>query len=158
MRANAGIAKTLAAGVAVALCVVTVAPAEPGTLRGAVVPPGRGSGAIVKLVSAESPTPLARVCGPDGTFELSGVPSGTYRVAVETPEGQFPARLPVVVPPGGERFVRLELRPGASLAPAAGTWHDPWYSAMIVVGAAIVVGLAAEALTEDGQETPASPD
>lgn len=159
MRSFRSCARLLAAATALAVGAPAPTAAPSGSVSGSVQGPGfhPDSGVAVRLLGADA-APVAAACAPDGSFAVDAVPPGTYRVAVQTPAGAFVAPLPVSIPPGGARSLRLELRPAAPLAPAATAWHNPWYSGMIVIGAAIAVGLAAEALTGDAEETPASPN
>lgn len=159
MRSFSSCARLLAAAAALAVSAPAPTAAASGSVRGSVEGPGihPDGGVAVRLLSADA-APVTAACAPDGSFSVDAVPAGTYHVAVQTPAGAFAAPVPVSIPPGGSRVLRLELRPAAPLAPAATAWHNPWYSGMIVIGAAIVVGLAAEALAGDAEETPASPD
>lgn len=105
-----------------------------------------------------------------GTFALSGLAPATYQLAVETNGGLYVVTTPVRLAPGQTRTLNVAIaaatkddddddnKPGAAAAPAkTGLWENPLTAALIVLGAAIVVGYVVDSATDDDNETTASP-
>jgi len=108
--------------------------------------------------------------GKDGAFRMDGLTPGTWRVAVESPEGLFLVAAPLILAEDEEGPRTLQLmvtraegtRSAASklrLADGrASIWNNPTTAALIVVGAAIVAGLLIDAATDDEDTvSPSSP-
>jgi hypothetical protein len=102
----------------------------------------------------------------DGSFRATGIPGGPAELAIETSEGLYLVTTPVAVAPGTTRRVQLAFggRQDTSAPPApekekkkaAGVWANPWTASLIIVGSAIVVGVAIDQLTQSDNE-PVSP-
>lgn len=108
---------------------------------------------------------VSTATGADGKFDLSSLPSSSYRLSVESNDGLYVVDSPVHLSPGEARHVRLAVGPtprkggtgrAASGKGSGGTtlWSNPLTATLIVVGAAIVVGVAVDSATND--EEPAS--
>ena len=62
---------------------------------------------------------------PDGRYSMTGLPPGTYELAVQTPEGLFAARTPVKAAAGQRTLVSIAINPKQP-QPAGGiTAQDP---------------------------------
>lgn len=95
----------------------------------------------------------------DGSYSLTGVPPATYEVAVENQGRLYVVSTPLRLAPGSTRNVDLAVNPQAAPDPAtaeaeaakaAGSfWNNSLTAALIVLGAAIVVGVAVDAATDD---------
>lgn len=133
-------------------------------LSGRVLPSSRGEAPTKVWVGAIAAPVLA-----DGTFRAEGVPAGPAELAIETSEGFYVVPTPVAIAPGTTRSVQLAFggRQNSS-APASpekpkkkksgGVWSNPLYATLIVVGSAIVVGVAVDQLTKSNTTTvPVSP-
>jgi hypothetical protein len=136
-----------------------------GALAGRVIPAAGVPAARAVLVAPPgSARPLRGAVGADGSFHVEGVPAGTVDLAVETADGLYVVATPVAIAPGATRNLQLALGrqdtsppPGEKKAKrAGGVWANPLYATLIVVGAAVVVGVAISALTESNSH-PASP-
>jgi hypothetical protein len=104
-----------------------------------------------------------------GRFDFQGLSEGAWNLAVQTPAGLHVATAPVVVRAGESRAVLLTLAPGVSapqspaakrrLADKMSWWNNPLTATLIVVGAAVVVGVAVDQWTDDGSPSasPSSP-
>lgn len=158
----------------------TFCAAEPATLSGVVVDASartpiegarlwagdRGTGRLYP--AATDPV--------DGGFELD-LPAATYELAVELDGGLYLAHTPVQLAPGQARAVQVAIDPTLAvrraaeeeMPPAEGTqpasselekptlWNNPLTAALVVLGAAVVVGLLIEELTDEEDEPLASP-
>ncbi|HEX4823510.1 MAG TPA: carboxypeptidase-like regulatory domain-containing protein [Candidatus Polarisedimenticolaceae bacterium] len=137
-----------------------------GALAGRVLPgPDRPEARAVLVAPASDPGAALRApVGADGSFRIDGVPAGQADLAVETESGLYVVATPVSIAPGATRNLQLALGrqdtsppPGEKKAKrAGGVWANPLYATLIVVGAAVVVGVAISALTETNSH-PASP-
>jgi len=134
-----------------------------GVLTGRVVPL-TDSGPIAKTVWV-GPVPAAVAA--DGSFRADGLPGGPAAIAIETSEGLYLVATPVTIAPGALRPVQLTFggRQDSNAPPApepekkkkrGGVWANPVYATLIVVGSAVVLGVAVDALTTS-ETTPASP-
>jgi hypothetical protein len=103
----------------------------------------------------------------DGSFEATGLPAGPSEIAIETSEGLYVVATPVVVAPGVTRRVQLAYggRQDSSAPPASetekkkkggGFWANPTSATLVIVGSAIVLGLAIDQLTQS-DNAPVSP-
>jgi len=92
-----------------------------------------------------------------GRFRIDGLPAAEFRLAVEWNGALHVAEAPVAVTADTVRRVAVAVRPEGALAPA-GAWDSNLGSAALIVGGAILLGLALESLTDPGNEEPvASP-
>jgi len=125
---------------------------------------GQPAARAVLVAPAGAGQPLRAPIGDDGSFRVDGVPAGTADLAVETEGGLYVVATPVAIAPGVTRNLQLALGrqdtsppPGEKKAKrAGGVWANPLYATLIVVGAAVVVGVAISALTSSSSH-PASP-
>lgn len=123
-------------------------------------------GVIVRLVGATPDTSYAaQPTGNDGAFRLEGAPAGSYRVVAEAAEGAYLAADGFELAAGANRPVALTL---AQTAPdfqtdstttgSTATGGLPtWAKWTIVGGIALVALWAIDSVTEDEDETVASP-
>jgi len=140
------------------------APSVPtGALSGRVISGIGDRPAALAIWAGAKSTPVA----PDGSFLLDGIPAGRAELAVQTAGGLYLVSSPVLIAPGTTRNVQLALsgRQDTSPPPAAekekkkkpgGVWANPTYATLIVVGSAIVVGVAVDQLT-NSSSNPVSP-
>ena len=111
--------------------------------------------------------PTSIPVAPDGTFHAAPVGAGKVSLAVETDEGLYTVESPVTIAPGTTRSLSIALRgrqdtkPPKEAAPKkskAGVWNNPLFASLIVIGGAIVVGIAVDQLTnQNTKTTPVSP-
>jgi hypothetical protein len=136
--------------------------AKTGTLIGRVLPPSDDR-PIAKAIWIDG---VATPVGPDGRFRTA-VPEGPAEIVVETAAGLYVVPSPVTVAPGAVSSVQLALRAGedtSAPAPAekdkkkkpASVWTNPTYATLIIIGAAVVVGVAVDQLVKP-DEVEASP-
>lgn len=95
----------------------------------------------------------------DGNFVLADLRPGKYEVAVAVGEGLYLVADPVFLVAGVTRTVQIAIRPATgdeSDASAAWTteslpsiWNRPLSAAFIVFGAAVLVGIIVENVTDD---------
>jgi hypothetical protein len=95
----------------------------------------------------------------DGSFTVSDVPAATYELAVENAGRLFVVPTPLKLAPGVTQNVDVAVNEQASPDPAtaeanaaksAGSfWNNSFTAALIVLGSAIVVGVAVDAATDD---------
>ncbi len=97
------------------------------------------------------------ITGPDGSFEIAGLEPAVYDVAVESRGGLYLVQSPVRVAGGERRSLQLAISPqttpptgetgqAPAQAPpkkksATDVWNNPLTATLIVVGAAVVLGL-----------------
>ena len=102
----------------------------------------------------------------DGTFRAETIAAGRVSLAVETGDGLYTVESPVTIAPGTTRSLSIALRgredSNKPKEPASkkklGVWNNPLFASLIVIGGAIVVGLAVDQLTNsDNKKTPVSP-
>jgi hypothetical protein len=102
----------------------------------------------------------------DGSFEIDALRAGPAKVAIETSEGLFILASPVSIAPGTTRRVQLALggRQDSSAPPAtekdtkkkpAGAWARPMVATMIIVGSAVLVGIAIDDVLQNTNPAPA---
>jgi hypothetical protein len=135
-----------------------------GALTGRVLPPPNGRLIAKNVWVGDKPAAVAA----DGSFSMDGIPAGPAELAIETSEGLFVVTHPVAIAPGTTRRVQLAFggRQGTS-APTppekdnkkerAGLWANPATATLIIIGSAIIVGLAIDQLTHTSSGAPASP-
>lgn len=106
-----------------------------------------------------------------GAFAVEGLSPAVYELAVETNGGLYVVTTPVRLAPGQARTLSVAIastaaqvedddddKPGAAAAPTkTSLWENPLTAALIVLGAAIVVGFVVDAATDDEGEDEASP-
>ncbi len=110
------------------------------------------------------------ITGPDGSFEIAGLEPAVYDVAVESRGGLYLVQSPVRVAGGERRSLQLAISPQTTptgetgQAPAEAppkkksatdVWNNPLTATLIVVGAAVVLGLVMGSST--GSTSTASP-
>jgi hypothetical protein len=134
-----------------------------GVLSGRVLPPPDGRLVATNVWVGDKPAAVAA----DGSFRMEGIPAGPAELAIETSAGLYVVATPVAIAPGATRRVQLAFggRKDTS-APAApendtkkkrgGIWSNPTTATLIIIGSAIVVGVAIDQLTHDAG-APASP-
>jgi hypothetical protein len=104
----------------------------------------------------------------DGSFAIEGVPAATYEVGVEHEGGLFVVDTPLSLAPGQSRPLTVAIDPQLAPSPeeaeqqqrkraGRGVWNNPLTAALIVLGAAIVIGVIINEATDDDVEQPASP-
>lgn len=161
--------------VAAVLCLATTPTfaAPTGALSGLVTGSGSSApveGAVVLAGDPDGTIHSSSPAGADGRFELSGLAPATYRVAVRKGDRLWVVASPVTLAPGQARILQVAIDPSEEQAPSPaearekekkrdrlGFWNNPLTATLVVVGAAIVVGVALDAATDDNNETPASP-
>ena len=134
-----------------------------GSLTGHVLPPADGRAPATAVLIGGVSAPVAA----DGSFRATGLPEGPTQLAIETSEGLYVVASPVTVAPGATRSIDLALggREDTSAPPPAekekkkkraGVWANPVSATLIIIGSAIVVGVAVDQLTKS-ESVPASP-
>jgi hypothetical protein len=103
----------------------------------------------------------------DGSFRMEGIPAGPAELAIETSAGLYVVATPVVIAPGATRRVQLAYGGRQDTGPPAtpesdakkkrgGIWANPATATLIIIGSAIVVGVAIDQMTHNAS-APASP-
>lgn len=150
-----------------------------GSVQGFVLDAASGqplAGAIVHLRNPRTGNVLSSApATPAGAFRLGPVPAATYALAVEAEGGFYLAAMPVEVGGGSAIPLNLAVQRSARAQPGPGgngedeqakkdkrrypsAWDNPLTATLIVLGAAVVIGVIVENLTEDEEEQPpASP-
>ncbi len=157
-------ARWLAGLVALLVVFVPVRPAASAaggaSFRGRVVAAGGGApraGVVVALVSPSSAEAIYRSSPTDdrGVFRVEGVPAGSYRLLVETPDGAFLASDPLELKAGSNRPVSLALRANSPAEEGASGQNQSRWQKWVIVGG-IVVGalIVVDALTEENRASP----
>ncbi len=134
-----------------------------GILTGHVLPPADGRAPAKAVWIGDVSAPVAA----DGSFKATGLAEGPTQLAIETSEGLYVVASPVTVAPGVTRSIDLALggREDTSAPPPAekekkkkraGVWANPLSATLIIIGGAIVVGVAVDQLTKSSSH-PASP-
>ena len=155
--------------VAVQLLFAPVASAgDPTSLSGSVIAAETRlplAGAVVRLVDPDSGELFssAQTDG-EGRFQIVGLPPSTYMLGVESEGGLFTSQTPVSLEPGQGRSVQVAIhqleQPGPDQKKkkkgGGSPWDNPLTATLIVLGAAIVVGVIIDELVEDEPAT-ASP-
>ena len=92
----------------------------------------------------------------DGAFTLTGMQSGTYRLAVELDAGLYLVKTPVYLVGGVQRTIQVAVGADGSVdqgalaeQPVAGAWNNPWAAGGMVLGFAIAVGVLVKNATDD---------
>ena len=155
-----------------ALALPAAAGAAPAGLSGALVRAADQSPLVgAKLHVGNPETGAILTTAPadaKGSFAIGGLAPATYQLAVETDGGLYVVTTPVRLGPGQTRTVNVAVAsatqddddddPGAAAAPnKTSLWENPLTAALIVLGAAIVVGLVVDEATDDDDENDASP-
>ena len=100
----------------------------------------------------------------DGRFELAALPAGYYDLLISDAKGQPLATARVMAKAGEKTTVTMALpdrKPGESAAaPAAGEGFlsTPTGKVTVIVGAAIILAVAANSLVKDNSSSPVSPN
>ncbi|MEW5806569.1 MAG: carboxypeptidase-like regulatory domain-containing protein [Acidobacteriota bacterium] len=131
------------------------------------------AGAIVKAAEIESKKVYeSQPTTESGSYEISGLPKGTYDIAVQAEKGLYAVNKLLDVGMNESLSLSLALNenaenPGmakgentkeAKAKPAkTGFWNNPLTATLTLVGIAIVVGLAIDELTDEEEEKPMSP-
>ncbi|MCP3978572.1 MAG: carboxypeptidase regulatory-like domain-containing protein [bacterium] len=96
----------------------------------------------------------------EGSFDVSGLPASSYRLAVETGGGLYPISTAVQISPGQSRRLHVAVlrnqdlpnaQPSGNEPGGAGftIWNNPLTASFVVIGSAVVVGLLVDELTDD---------
>jgi hypothetical protein len=103
----------------------------------------------------------------DGRFTLPDLPAGTYALAVQARDGLYLIEPALKLGPGGAQSLTIAVgaqTEGTAGDPAAhkparpSIWNRPFTAALLVLGAAVVVGVIVDQATDDDDfEEPASP-
>jgi hypothetical protein len=133
-----------------------------GVLTGRVLPSGDERVTATLVWVGAVPAAVA----PDGSFRVDEIPGGPAEVAIETSEGLYVVATPITIAPGTTRRVQLAFggRQDTSAPPPpekkkkrGGVWANPLSASLIIVGSAIVLGLAVDQLTPQPEDVPVSP-
>ena len=154
----------IASSVVVAIVLSTTAPqavaGDTAVLTGRVLPSADGRLTAKTVWVGAVPAPVAA----DGTFRVGGLPEGRTDLAVETSEGLYVVDTPLVLAPGTARSLQLALRgrqdTGTAKPPEKekkrkhnGALDNPLTGTLIIVGSAIVLGVAIDQLTNSKNPT-----
>ena len=167
------IASTLVVSVQ-ALALPVPAGAAPASLSGALVRAADQTPLVGAKLHVGNPETGAIVTSEPadgkGAFRIAGLEPATYELAIETAGGLYVVATPVRLAPGQARTLNVAVastaaqedddddKPGAAPAPAkTSLWENPLTAALIVLGAAIVVGYVVDEATDDDDESDASP-
>jgi hypothetical protein len=153
--------KTVAMRLLVAILLVSLpalAGTGPASIAGSVITiAGRApvGGAIIHLADIDtgkifSSTPTTA----DGHFVLTDLPEATYRVAVAVDGGLYPVDTALPLSSAGTRTVTLAIKPQPGVKGVGSSWDNPVKASLIVIGAAVLLGVLVDATTTD--EAPAS--
>jgi hypothetical protein len=134
-----------------------------GVLTGRVLPPADARVVAKNVWVGDQPAAVAA----DGSFRADGVPAGPADLAIETSAGLYVVTTPVTIAPGTTRRVQLAFGGRQGSSPSAppesdtkkkrgGPWANPTTATLIIIGSAIVVGVAIDQLTHNAS-APASP-
>ena len=161
MRKSRLIAATLIAALYVMLLPTPSMAAESAAVTGQIIDNETRApmpGAVVHITDPGTDTTLSSSPSTEqGKFEIPEVPPASYSVAVETEDGVFLVQSAVSISPGENRAVQLALSPGASEGKGMTFWKNPVTASLVVLGAAIVIGLAVDEINDDDQDQVASP-
>ena len=136
---------------------------ETGILTGSVIS-ATTNGDVARVIwVGDIPAAVAS----DGSFEATGIPAGQSEIAIETSGGLYVVATPVAIAPGATRRVQLAFggRQDSSAQPPSenekkkkggGFWANPVTATLVIVGSAIVLGIAIDQLTQSDNE-PVSP-
>ncbi len=133
-----------------------------------------------RVLSADSQKPLAGVrvhvgdprtgsvrssaaTAADGSFSVAGLPAASYELAIQSGSGLYVVPAPVSLASGESRNVHLAVQ-SQKMAPSPqeasggkkdmGFWNNPLTATLIVLGAAIVVGVVVDEITDDDEASP----
>jgi hypothetical protein len=101
--------------------------------------------------------------GSDGRFTVRNLPASTYELAIQSGGGLYPTGVPVQLASGAKQEIQLAFAdPSGPTSDSvqlerAGVWSNPLTATMVVLGGAVVVGLALEGATDDSSSGSASP-
>ncbi len=134
-----------------------------GVLTGRVLP-SPGGRPIAKTVWVGA---MPGAVAADGSFRVDRIPGVPVELAIETSEGLYVVAAPVTIAPGTTRRVQLAFggrQDTSAPAPSekekkkkpGGIWAKPVHATLIIVGSAIVVGVAVDHFTHTAG-VPASP-
>ncbi|HEX6851824.1 MAG TPA: carboxypeptidase-like regulatory domain-containing protein [Candidatus Polarisedimenticolaceae bacterium] len=103
----------------------------------------------------------------EGRFSIGNLAPATYQLAVREGEKLWVVDAPVTLAPGQVRDVTVGINPQQAPGPDTAAaeadkdkmtfWNNPLTASLIVVGAAVLVGFAIDAATDDDDPTPVSP-
>ena len=103
----------------------------------------------------------------DGSFALADVPPAAYEIAVQSGDKLFVVDGTIKLAPGETRSVQLAVRnqdttstdsTGTDDKSAMSWWNNPLVATMVVLGAAILIGVAVDSATSDDDgASPSSP-
>jgi hypothetical protein len=157
------------------------ASAPAASLSGRVVSAGTDApvgGARVHVANARSGRIVtSEITRADGLFEVAGLEPASYDLAVESRGGLYVVETPVRLAGGERRSLQLAVSPQTAPAPAptgqkeqpagqdqtpnkksaSGVWNNPLTATLIVVGAAVVVGLIVESVVGNDAASPSVP-
>jgi len=161
--------RLVAIGVVALLASPTLSSADrSGILSGRILVTGNGSAAkAVWLADPDGGTVLQTIpVAADGSFRSAPLGAGRVAIAVETGEGLYTVDTPVAIAPGASRSLSIALRGRQDTKPdqnqkkktGASIWNNPLVASLIVIGGAVVVGVAIDQLTNnENNKTPVSP-
>ncbi len=139
------------------------APPQTGSLSGRVLPSPDGRQMASRVWIRDFPAAVAS----DGSFVAANLPPGLAEIAVETPKGLYVISTPFLIAPAATERVHLALRDREDTSPKTppekekkkkpgGIWANPATATLIIVGSAIVLGVAVDQLTHT-ENVPVSP-
>jgi len=123
------------------------------------------AGAVVRLIDSDSGDLFSSAhTDGEGRFQIVGLPPSIYVLGVESEGGLFTSQTPVSLEPGQGRSVQVAIHQLEKPAPGqqkkkkkgGSPWDNPLTATLIVLGAAILVGVIIDELVED-EPPPASP-
>lgn len=136
----------------------------PATLSGTIVAAGTQAPlAGVKLHVADPRSGALRsssATDATGRFRVADLAPATYQLAVEAQGGLYEVAAPLTVQAGQALDVQVAVNPQTTPAPGGNTggkksrgtlWSNPATAALIVLGAAVVVGVLVDSATNDDQ-------
>lgn len=148
--------------------VLAVAPAPGGTLSGHVFAaeghaPLRGVQVHVGDPSSGTIRGSATT-GDDGSFTVTGLPPAKYEIAVQSPKAVYVAGGSVALAAGESRSVQVAVNEQVAPSPAevakkrrrgGAAWlNNPFTATMIVLGAAVLIGVVVDNATDDEDTSP----
>ncbi|MBZ5639650.1 MAG: carboxypeptidase-like regulatory domain-containing protein [Acidobacteriia bacterium] len=171
---NSTVTRWIAAALVVALQ-LALAPAfaggAPATLAGTVVAAAsRAPVAGARVHVGDKRTGrivISEATGADGAFAVGGLAPAAYDLAVESAGGLYVVSSPLPLAPGERRSVQLAV----SSPPAQGgekskppqkrslskVWNNPLAATLIVVGAAVIIGVIVGNATSETPTSPSAP-
>ncbi len=134
------------------------------------------------VLSAQSKTPLAGVqvhvgdpqtgeirsapTAADGSFTVAGLQPSSYEIAVQSDAGVYLAQGALRLDRGQARHVQVAVNPQIAPSPTeqnrrgtrrGGWWNNPFAATLVVLGSAILVGVAVDQLTDDDKDAASQP-